>query len=189
MVSTTPDTIKRNLHPRTAIIGGAALGLVVGATVYGAVSSSADAQLPQVFKAKAPVTVTPVIAAGCAGVAKLENGVCVVHVVRTVMAPVAPAAAAPAAPLAGQAPTNTLKPGTTAGGAVVAPKPTVTMKALAARTLAPAKAPVPAPVPAVAPAARTTPATAPTPGATPTTASAPGATPKPASTPVPTAAS
>lgn len=188
MVSTNPDTIKRHLHPRTAIIGGAALGLVVGATVYGAVSSSAGAQLPQVFKAKAPVTVAPV-AAGCAGVAKLENGVCVVHVVRTVMAPVAPAAAAPAAPLAGQAPTNTLKPGTTAGGGVVAPKPIVTMRALAARTLAPAKAPVPAPVPAVAPAARTTPATAPTPGATPTTASAPGATPKPASTPVPTAAS
>jgi hypothetical protein len=172
-------TSKRHLRPRTAITSGAALGLVVGATVYGAVSSSADAPIPQTLKAKAPAAVAPVMAAGCTGTAKLEKGVCVVHVVRTVIAPLAASAAPPAAaPVAGNVPSSTVRPGTPAGGSAAAPKTTVAPKA-PATPVAPKKAPVPVPVAAVAPAPKPSPTKTPVPGSTPT----------PTPTPVPTAAS
>jgi hypothetical protein len=82
----TRSTMRR-LPPRTTVISGAALGLVAGAAVYGAVSSSAEATTQTAFKAKAPVAVAHVSAANCAANSKLEKGVCVVHVVRTVVVP------------------------------------------------------------------------------------------------------
>jgi len=90
----TRSTMRR-LPPRTTVISGAALGLIAGAAVYGAVSSSAEATTHTAFKAKAPVAAAHASAADCAATAKLEKGVCVVHVVRTVVAP--PSAASIAA--------------------------------------------------------------------------------------------
>jgi hypothetical protein len=86
----------RRLPPRTTVISGAVLGLAAGAAVYGAVSSSAEAPAHPAFKAKAPAAAAPkASAANCAASAKLEKGVCVVHVVRIVVAP--PSAASIAA--------------------------------------------------------------------------------------------
>jgi hypothetical protein len=82
----TPSTLRR-LRPRTTVISGAALGLVAGVAVYGAVSSSAEATTHTAFKAKAPVAAAHASAANCAATEKLEKGVCVVHVVRTVVMP------------------------------------------------------------------------------------------------------
>jgi hypothetical protein len=84
----TRSTMRR-LPPRTTVISGAALGLVAGVAVYGAVSSSADVSSQTAFKAKAkaPVATARASAADCAATSKLENGVCVVHVVRTVVVP------------------------------------------------------------------------------------------------------
>jgi|SRR5450631_494208 len=173
---------KGHLGPRTTILSGAALGLVVGAAVYGAVSSSAGSPIPTAFKAKAPVAVAPAIAPGCAGTAKLEKGVCVVHVVRTVIAPpaasVAPARAA-ALPVAGQVPSITVQPGASAGGSAATPKKTLSPKAPATPVVASTKAPVPTPIATVAAK----------PATSPTTAPVPGSTPSPTATPVPTAAS
>ena len=175
-------TTKRHIGPRTTILGGAALGLVAGAAVYGAVSSSAGSPTPTAFKAKAPVAVARATAPGCAGTAKLEKGVCVVHVVRTVIAPpvagVAPARAT-AAPVAGRVPTSTVRPGASAGGSAAVLKTTSTPKAPATPVGALAKAPVPTPTATVAP----------TPTTSPTRAPVPGSTPSPTTTPVPTAAS
>ena len=162
-----------HFRPRAAITSGAALGLVVGATVYGAVSSSADVQVAQKPQAKAPVAVAPVLATGCTGAAKLENGICVLHVVRTVLAP--PPAAAPAAPIAGKVPATTVRAGTPAGGSAVTPKAAVIPKAAAKAVAAPTKTAVAAAAPAPRPS--------------PTTAPVPGTTPSPTPTPVPTAAS
>ena len=82
----TPSTLRR-LPPRTTVISGAALGLVAGVAVYGAVSSSAEATTHTAFKAKAPVAAAHASAANCAATEKLEKGVCVVHVARTVVMP------------------------------------------------------------------------------------------------------
>jgi hypothetical protein len=45
------STTRHRLSPLTTVIGGAAIGLIAGATVYGAVSSSAQETAP----AAAPV--------------------------------------------------------------------------------------------------------------------------------------
>ena len=90
----TPSTTRR-FSQRGTVISGAALGLVAGAAVYGAVSSSAEVSQPTALKAKAPVAVAPASLAACAAGTKLENGVCVVHVVRTVVVP--PSAVPPSA--------------------------------------------------------------------------------------------
>ncbi|MEP7192159.1 MAG: hypothetical protein ABI903_04770 [Actinomycetota bacterium] len=173
---------KGHLGPRTTILSGAALGLVVGAAVYGAVSSSAGSPVPTAFKAKAPVALAPATAPGCAGTATLEKGVCVVHVVRTVIAPPVapvPAATAAAVPVAGQVPTSTVRPGASAGGSAAAPKKALAPKAPATPVVVGTKAPATAPIAAVAPRPTTSPTTAPVPGSTPS----------PTITPVPTAAS
>jgi hypothetical protein len=70
------------IRPSYTVLSGAAIGLVAGAAVYGAVSSSAD-QTP----AKATVAAVPASADSCAPGLKLEDGVCVVHVVKTVVVP------------------------------------------------------------------------------------------------------
>jgi hypothetical protein len=101
----TRSTMRR-LTPRTMVIGGAALGLVAGVTVYGAVSSAAEVRTPASFKA--PVA-APARFADCAAGAKLEKGVCVIHVVRTVVAPSA-ASAADGTPADGATPGSTAKP-------------------------------------------------------------------------------
>jgi hypothetical protein len=90
----TRSTMRR-LPPRTTAISGAALGLVAGVAVYGAVSSSAEVSSHTAVKAKAPVATAKASAADCAATSKLENGICVVHVVRTVVVP--PSAASVAA--------------------------------------------------------------------------------------------
>src|SRR5450631_869596 len=82
----TRSTMRR-LPPRTTVISGAALGLVAGVAVYGAVSSQAETSAHTAFKAKAPVAAAHASAANCAANSKLEKGVCVVHVVRTVVVP------------------------------------------------------------------------------------------------------
>ncbi|MEO8517538.1 MAG: hypothetical protein ABI438_00045 [Dermatophilaceae bacterium] len=76
------------IRPSFTVISGAALGLVAGAAVYGAVSSAAT---PSMKTTKAAVSV-PAAVAHCAKGQKLEDGVCVIHVVRTLVVP-APAAA------------------------------------------------------------------------------------------------
>jgi hypothetical protein len=178
--ATNAPTTGRHLTARTTILSGAALGLVVGAAVYGAVSSSAESPISGTFKAKAPVPVARA-AASCAGTAKLEKGVCVVHIVRTVIAPQVPGVAPArtvAVPVASQVPTSTVRPGPSAGGSAAAPRATSAAKAPATLVVAPVKARVPAPI-----------AVAPKPKASPTTAPVPGSTPSPTATPVPTAAS
>lgn len=77
----------RRLPQRATVVSGAALGLVAGAAVYGAVSSSAEVPQQTALKAKAPVAVAHPSAASCTAASKLEKGVCVVHVVRTVFVP------------------------------------------------------------------------------------------------------
>ena len=72
------------LSVRTTVFGGAALGLVAGAAVFGAVSSSATSPAP--FKpGLASVGTAP--AASCAAGQELEHGVCVVHVEKVVVIP------------------------------------------------------------------------------------------------------
>ena len=114
------STTMRRLSRRTMVISGAALGLIAGATVYGAVSSSAQSPAPAAFKAKAPVAAKANLA-NCVAGAKLDKGVCVVHVVKTVMVP--PSAAGVAKPAkaahAGSSiPSNSVKSGsaTRSGG-------------------------------------------------------------------------
>ena len=79
------------LRPRTTVLGGAALGLIAGAAVFGAVSSS-SATTPASFKpALVSVGAAPGIAASCTAGQELEHGVCVVRVEKVVVLP-APAA-------------------------------------------------------------------------------------------------
>jgi hypothetical protein len=85
------STTRRPLTPRTTVVGGAALGLLAGATVYGAVSSSAQETAPAAFKAPVPAAAR---LASCTAGSTLENGVCVVHVVRTLAVPSSAATAA-----------------------------------------------------------------------------------------------
>ena len=87
------------LRPRTTVISGAALGILAGAAVYGAISSSASAATPTVVKAaNASRAAARVNTARCAA-GKLEHGLCIVHVVRTV---VVPAASSPTSASSGQ---------------------------------------------------------------------------------------
>jgi hypothetical protein len=80
------------IRPSFTVLSGAAIGLVAGAAVYGAVSSSAT---PTLKPTKAVVAAAPAAVASCAKGQKLEDGVCVIHVVRTVVVPaVVPAPAA-----------------------------------------------------------------------------------------------
>lgn len=80
------------IRPRTTVLSGATIGLIAGAAVYGAISSSATAPAPTAFK---PVSATRAIAparpsaAPCAKGQKLVHGVCIVHVVHTVVVPAA----------------------------------------------------------------------------------------------------
>jgi hypothetical protein len=78
---------KGRIRPRTTILSGAALGLLAGAAVFGAVSSSSAVASsstplkPALVSANTPVTLAP-----CAKGQKLEHGVCIVHVERIVTA-------------------------------------------------------------------------------------------------------
>jgi hypothetical protein len=83
------------IRPSFTVLSGAAIGLVAGAAVYGAVSSSATQTLKP---AKAIVAAVPAAPAKCAAGQKLEGGVCIVHVVRTVVAPLASAGQVPTTP-------------------------------------------------------------------------------------------
>jgi len=76
------------LRVRTTVFGGAALGLIAGAAVFGAVSSSSAAS-PAPFKpALVSVDTAPALtAASCAAGQKLEHGVCIVHVEKVVVVP------------------------------------------------------------------------------------------------------
>jgi len=78
------------IRPSFTVLSGAAVGLVAGAAVYGAVSSSATLK-----PAKAVVFAVPAAVAHCAKGQKLEDGVCVIHVVRTVVVPASAAAQIP----------------------------------------------------------------------------------------------
>jgi hypothetical protein len=85
-------TTRRRLTPRITVIGGTAVGLLAGATVYGAVSSSAQDFAPSAVTAPASASAR---GANCTAGSTLENGVCVVHIARTpgVPSPAATAAA------------------------------------------------------------------------------------------------
>lgn len=73
------------IRPRTTVLGGAAFGLIAGAAVYGAVTST-SATAPASFNAvKASASTTPATAAQCAAGQELQHGVCIVHVERTVV--------------------------------------------------------------------------------------------------------
>ncbi len=89
------------LRVRTTVFGGAALGLIAGAALFGAVSSS-SATAPAPFKpALLSVDTVPAVpAASCAAGQELEHGVCIVHVEKTVVVP-APASAQAEAPAPG----------------------------------------------------------------------------------------
>jgi hypothetical protein len=79
------------IRPSFTVLSCAAIGLVAGAAVYGAVSSAAQ---PSARTAKA-VVAAPAARAHCADGQKLEDGVCVIHVVRIVVVPASAAAQAP----------------------------------------------------------------------------------------------
>jgi len=117
-----PRTAMRRLSPRATVISGAALGLLAGVAVYGAVSSSAAAPKVAAFTAaKVPVAAAPASFKNCAKGQKLEKGVCVIHVVRTVVAPSATGAAATGSGrAAGATPSSTSKPSSAAKPASVA---------------------------------------------------------------------
>jgi len=84
----------RRLRPRTAVLGGAAIGLVAGAVAFGATSSTtvtSPVSKPASFTKQVPVSVAkpppPVRPkkAPCARNQQLEDGVCIVHVERVVV--------------------------------------------------------------------------------------------------------
>jgi hypothetical protein len=113
---------RRHLSPGLTVTAGAALGLVAGVAIYGAISSSAEATKPTtVTVAKAPVAAPHARYASCAAGAKLKKGVCVVHVVRRVVLPPAAGIMAAQAPVAGAiagtsgSQAGTARPGTAAG--------------------------------------------------------------------------
>lgn len=76
----------KRLRPRTTVLGGAALGLIAGAAVYGAITSASVAvTTPVSFKpAQVKVVLPPPPAAPCAAGQTLEKGVCIVHVKKVV---------------------------------------------------------------------------------------------------------
>lgn len=84
----------KRLRPRTAVLGGAAIGLVAGAVVFGATYSTtvtAPVSKPASFTKQVPVRVAkpppPVRRrkAPCAKNQELRHGVCIVHVKRVVI--------------------------------------------------------------------------------------------------------
>ena len=88
-----PSPATRRLSLRITVTSGAALGLIAGVAVFGAVSSPASAPRPKAFRpASASRAVAPArrVLAPCARSQKLEHGVCIVHVVRTVTVPAPP---------------------------------------------------------------------------------------------------
>ena len=91
------------IRPSFTVLSGAAIGLVAGAAVYGAVSSSAT---PTSQPTTAVVAAAPASVAPCAKGQKLEDGVCIVHIVRTVVVPAPAAALAPTTPGAPEASGN-----------------------------------------------------------------------------------
>jgi len=107
------------IRPSFTVLSGAAIGLVAGAAVYGAVSSAATQTVKPV---KAVVAVAPAPAAHCAKGQKLEDGVCVIHVVRDVAAPAAAAGQALTTPrVPGSAQNANPATGSTASGHVATP--------------------------------------------------------------------
>ena len=168
-------TTMRRLSPRAMVVSGAALGLIAGATVYGAVSSSAEPASHTAFKApKAPVTRAAHLA-NCKTGAKLDKGVCVVHITKTVVKTASAPEKAESAKAAGAISSNTLKeageksekaetktgaePKETEG--LVAPKVTAPVPAKAPAVIparVPTKAPVPTPTPTSTAKATVTPA-------------------------------
>ena len=80
------------IRPSFTVLSGAAIGLVAGAAVYGAVSSSAT---PTLKPTKAVVAAAPAAVASCAKGQKLEDGVCIIHIERTVVVPAQAAAQLP----------------------------------------------------------------------------------------------
>jgi hypothetical protein len=85
----------KRLRLRTAIFGGAVVGIVAAVSVYGAVATSVVTTKPAVYKAgQAPRGAAPPSgpaaragAAPCAGGESLENGVCIVYEERTEVVP------------------------------------------------------------------------------------------------------
>lgn len=86
------------LHLRTTVLTGAAIGLVAGAAVFGAVSSPTPTPSRAAFTAPAapvaaaharakPARPAPARPARCSAGTKLSRGVCIDHVVRTVVIP------------------------------------------------------------------------------------------------------
>ena len=155
------------LSPRATVLTGAALGLCAGVTVYGAVSSAAEAPiaLKAVAVATAPTT-APVRYANCAAGAKLENGFCVTHVVKTVLAAPSAAKAAPVAiPAATVNPASAAK----AAGALKARTATATPSSATTAPVAPSAKPTETSSEDAAPAPRppgtSSPAPAPVPSA------------------------
>ena len=88
------------IRPSFTVLSGAAIGLVAGAAVYGAVAT-ASAATPTAVKPPKTVAAAPALAARCAPDQKLEDGVCIVNVVKTVVVP-APSAAGAEAPTTAQ---------------------------------------------------------------------------------------
>jgi hypothetical protein len=84
------------IRPRTAVLGGATIGLIAGTAIYGVISSAAPAGVSTGIKAaNASMAVAASRSADCAAGQKLEHGVCIVHVVRTVVVPAAGIASSP----------------------------------------------------------------------------------------------
>ena len=109
-----------HLSTRLPVTVGAAMGLVAGVAIYGAITSATEAMKPVSFAvakapvARAPMAPAPAAFAKCAAGQKLEKGFCVIHIVRKVVIPPAAASVAPA-----RAPVNgAVVNGVVANGAV-----------------------------------------------------------------------
>jgi hypothetical protein len=94
---------RRHLPARLPVTFGAAMGLVAGVAIYGAMTSATEALKPVAFAvAKASVAEAPARSANCAAGQKLERGFCVIHIVHKVVIPPPAASVAPArAPVTG----------------------------------------------------------------------------------------
>jgi len=96
---------RHHLSARLPVTFGAAIGLVAGVAIYGAMTAAPESLKPVAFVvAKAPVAKAPARYAKCAAGQKLEKGFCVVHIVHKVVIPPAAASVAPLrAPVTGAA--------------------------------------------------------------------------------------